>query len=312
LIAILMAIGSTLLSGTTAHAARDPGTPSSASQDAFQAAFLVAKKAGKVKRPGFSMTPQASQTPPPSQPIPDCVAPCSFNYLDQSAVRNILEPRGDQRQYGGSYSSSDGLDKYMWKMCGPGATAAALVYWGAPVFGYGPWTINDGHASSYWDHGDGHGRPYILYLAKQSPEFSPAGLLSYSGYLNADTFATRISTALNHEANTTFFVTYLLSRGDYNQTSFHDDIQSDIDGNVAPIVGVNAQYLPNWTQQNGVTGHYIAIVGYDDARNTWTYMDTCGPGCNSPSNQPAGIYTVDQATMWNAETNNNGNGSLIW
>ena len=69
-------------------------------------------------------------------------------------------------------------------------------------------------------------------------------------------------------------------------------------------------HLANWSSKRGVN-HSITIIGYDDTQGTYTYVDTCGPGCNN-TGDAAGIYTVPQATMVEllaAETDQDG---LIW
>jgi len=58
----------------------------------------------------------------------------------------------------------------------------------------------------------------------------------------------------------------------------------------------------------------VTIVGYDNTANppTYTYLDTCGRGCNSRSgNQNGGIYVISQAAMVRAIQDSGGSG-FIW
>ena len=60
--------------------------------------------------------------------------------------------------------------------------------------------------------------------------------------------------------------------------------------------------------------HGVTIVGYDNTANppTYTYLDTCGRGCNSRSgNQNGGIYVISQAAMVRAIQDSGGSG-FIW
>jgi len=99
------------------------------------------------------------------------------------------------------------------------------------------------------------------------------------------------------------------------QSALHTDVQLDVGGNLVPLVAnvatSSGRYnLQNWGKRGSVN-HSITIVGYDDAKGTYTYIDTCGPGCNN-SGSPAGVYTVSQKTLWvllGAETDHDG---IIW
>jgi len=74
------------------------------------------------------------------------------------------------------------------------------------------------------------------------------------------------------------------------------------------VVGVNAQYLPNWST-NHMVSHYVAIIGYSNTSGTYTYLDTCGPECGSAG---YGMFTISQSQLYNGIENNNGNGSIVW
>ena len=99
------------------------------------------------------------------------------------------------------------------------------------------------------------------------------------------------------------------------QSALHTDVQRDVAGSGVPLVASVAAssgryHLPNWGKRGSVN-HSITIVGYDDAKGTYTYIDTCGPGCNN-SGAAAGVYAVSQQTLWallGAEADHDG---IIW
>ncbi len=58
------------------------------------------------------------------------------------------------------------------------------------------------------------------------------------------------------------------------------DVQDDdYLSQVPPVVSVYDSDLPDW-QDSGYKGgsHDIAIIGYDQNSNTFSYVETCGPG----------------------------------
>ncbi len=94
-------------------------------------------------------------------------------------------------------------------------------------------------------------------------------------------------------------------------------VMLDVGRDGVPIVAsADTYYLPNW--QNGSrtphTRHAIAIVGYDNSAKppTYTYLDTCGRGCNSRAgNRPGQIHVIAQDRLVKAVTANYGMG-FIW
>jgi len=173
------------------------------------------------------------------------------------------------------------------------------------------------------------GRGAIMYLAENEMPTPDIGAWAHPGvidwassYPNDGTPVDRIRDALNWEISGGTATS--LSTGPYmwtpytsklTQSALHTDVQRDIAGQGTPLVANVATssgryHLPNWGKRGSVN-HSITIVGYDDAKGTYTYIDTCGPGCNN-SGSPAGVNTVSQQTLWallGAETDHDG---IIW
>ena len=82
---------------------------------------------------------------------------------------------------------------------------------------------------------------------------------------------------------------------------------------VSPVIAItNTAYLPSW----GVGGiiHAIAIIGYNNNAQTYTYVETCGGPCQSGTcgSKGQGVYTISQSALYNAIENANGNGAIVW
>jgi hypothetical protein len=148
-----------------------------------------------------------------------------------------------------------------------------------------------------------------------------AGVIDWaSSYPYDGTPVDRIRDALNWEISGHSSVTAPYVWTPYSasltQSVLLNDVQRDVAGpNAVPLVANVATssgryHLPNWGKRGSVN-HSITIVGYDDTKGTYTYIDTCGPGCNNSGN-PAGVYTVSQQALWallGAETDHDG---IIW
>jgi hypothetical protein len=285
--------------------------------------WLALKMAHKIYRPG--QAPAAATGP--QTIVPECLVPCPqpAKVLDYSSVQHVDEPQGSVPGTNncvydnGSYCY---VDKYMWGLCGPGATAVTLYYWNQPTLSYPTKTYSDPHTSTTWN--SSVGRSYIMYLATQTnpPAWNGSpGEEAYHAYPGDETYVPDVATTLNWEAsghtNDTNYFYAVLWYNQFNQGQLHSDIVQDIWYSDAPVaVDVNAQLLPNWTNNNGQTHHFITIVGYDDGYNNgngpqYYYMDTCGYGCNNKGSSN-GVYEVSQATMYNAIENNGGTGAIIW
>lgn len=253
--------------------------------------------------------------------------------LDTTWTGKVWEPQGS----GIDDAAKSYTDNNYWNFCGPGATAVVLWYWpagnafvtGIPTAAYSePNPALATHATTTWAATDSvsNGRGAIMYLAENelpTPDASSwawPGVINWaSSYPNDGTPVNRIRDALNweisgHASVTAPYVWTLYSAG-LTQAALHADVQRDIAGQGVPLVANVATssgryHLPNWGKRGSVN-HSITIIGYDDTAGTYTYIDTCGPGCNN-TGAAAGVYTVTQKGLWallGAETDHDG---IIW
>jgi hypothetical protein len=291
-------------------------------------AFVTAKEQGRVRvHPDGRVEILAS--------APAVSYPKSFQ-LGTSWTGSVWEPQGS----GTDDSGAPYKDNNYWNFCGPGATAVALWYWPAgkafdttiATTSYTePNALLSIKATTTWAATDAvsNGRGAIMYLAENEMPTPDIGAWTYPGvidwtssYPNDGTPVNRIRDALNWEISGGTATS--LSSGPYawvpytsslTQSALHTDVQRDIAGQGTPLVAnvatSSGRYnLQNWGKRGSVN-HSITIVGYDDAKGTYTYIDTCGPGCNN-SGAAAGVYTVSQQTLWallGAETDHDG---IIW
>jgi hypothetical protein len=82
------------------------------------------------------------------------------------------------------------------------------------------------------------------------------------------------------------------------------------------LAAADTHELPNWQAGSATphTRHAISIVGYDDTANppTYTYIDTCGRGCNGRAgNTNGGTHVISQAAMVAALQDSAGLG-FVW
>jgi hypothetical protein len=292
-------------------------------------AFVIAKEQGRVRVHPDGRVEILSTAP--------VVSYQSSVQLDTTTwTGKVWEPQGtgtDDAIPPKSYT-----DNNYWNFCGPGATAVALWYWttyGRPfVTGIATAAYtepNPGlvtHAITTWAATDAvsNGRGAIMYLAENERPAPDASLWTWPGvidwtssYPNDGTPVDRIRDALNWEISDHVSVAapyaWVPYTASLTQSALHTDVQRDIAGQGTPLVAnvatSSGRYnLPNWGKRGSVN-HSITIVGYDDSKGTYTYIDTCGPGCNN-SGAPAGVYTVSQQTLWallGAETDHDG---IIW
>ncbi|MGA3058702.1 MAG: hypothetical protein ABSE70_11875, partial [Candidatus Limnocylindrales bacterium] len=215
--------------------------------------------------------------------------------------------------------------------------AAEGVDWPHP----GPTVALAGDGSrlgTYWSGSDSvsgytaNGRGFLMYLATQiqPPLWRTTGMVVYAGKDGTPLYPTRggprpnIMTALNWEASGR-------NQSDWVQTWYTSVIRPDPtlardltvavtldvgrDG-VPVIAAVDTFDLPNW-QDGRATPHIrhaVAIVGYDNAANppTFTYIDTCGRGCNNRGgNQNGGTHVISQSQMVKAIQDTLGSG-FVW
>src|SRR5450759_4107938 len=288
-------------------------------------AFVIAKEQGRVRVHPDGHVEILATAP--------AVSYQSSVQLDTSWTGSVWEPQGSGTDDAGFKYT----DNNYWNFCGPGATAVALWYWtngktfdtGIATAAYSePNTALATHASTTWAATDGvsKGRGAIMYLAENELPTPDKSLWTWSGvidwtssYPNDGTPVNRIRDALNWEISGHSSVTGPYAWTPYSasltQSALHTDVQRDIAGQGTPLVANVATssgryHLPSWGKRGSVN-HSITIVGYDDAKGNYTYIDTCGPGCNN-SGAPAGVYTVSQQTLWalvGAETDHDG---IIW
>ena len=282
------------------------------------AGWLARKRAFEVSRPRF-----------PGDTAPSCGSPCaaypSAYLLDTSYVQNTFEPpKVGTDAAGQSYS-----DHNMSKLCGPGAAANALWYWGLASTPDVRVTATDtaNGVTTTWDAA--HDRAYIAYLAWQAviPGWEHPGMMDDHDPSQGVTLY-GMRDGLNWEAarhNTGDFHEYFYTVTWWNQSSaaeFHHQVQDDLASAHVPVVAeVSARLLPNWAPAGNTIYHFITIVGYDDVHGTYQYTDSCGASTGCGSLHDGGVNTVSQTQMWAAITAipvntspayNAGDGGYIW
>jgi peptidase C39-like protein len=280
---------------TDAHA-DSTATSAPSSQDA---AWVAAKLAFTVTRP----TPPGSAIAPPA-----CAGPCASYpaaaVLDTRVIRNTLEPP----VMGTDAAGQPYVDHNMSKLCGAGAVANTLYFWGKGPTTATPATRVDpsNGVATYWT--TDHNRAYLLSLAWETviPGWPHAGLMdAHDPSWGVTLYGVR--DGLNWEAsnhNASAWQTYFYTLTWWNQSSaetFHQHVRDDIANAHVPVVAeVNARQLPNWPPQGKPIRHFITVVGYDDTNGIYYYTDSCGKstGCGALSN--GGVLTVPQGRLWEA------------
>ncbi len=267
--------------------------------------WVAAKLAFMVRRPtssGSTGTQAAIITPPA------CAAACAYvpaaYVLDTSVVQNTLEPA----KVGVDAAGHAYADHNMSKLCGPGAVANALYFWGKGPSTARPATYVDtaNGVATYWT--TDHNRAYLLSLAWEAliPGWPHAGLMdTHDPSFGVTLYGMR--DGLNWEASnhdTGAWHTYFYTLVWWNQSSagqFHLQVQDDIANAHVPVVAeVRARLLPNWAPQGNTINHFITVVGYDDIKGIYYYTDTCGHSTGCGSLYDAGVQTVPQAQLWAA------------
>jgi hypothetical protein len=253
--------------------------------------------------------------------------------LNTSWTGRVWEPQGTGTDDAGKTYS----DTNYWNFCGPGATAVTLWYWPAgnifdTTLGLAAYSEPNPslatHSTTSWTATDAasNGRGAIMDLAEKELPTPDIGVWAWPGvidwtssYPNDGTPVNRIRDALNWEISGHSSVSapyiWTLDSASLTQAVLHTDVQRDLAGQGVPLVANVATssgryHLPNWGKRGSVN-HSITIVGYNDTAGTYTYIDTCGPGCNN-TGSAAGVYTVSQTTLWallGAETDRDG---IIW
>ncbi len=207
-------------------------------------------------------------------------------------------------------------DYYFWYLCGPGATNVVMDYW--PTVNnrsIGGHNYSDPYTTTYWN--DNNLRAYTMYIADQvyPPWYTSPGEMTYGAYPYGDTTFDDLRDALNWEAsghNTSTWSTYfyaVVGASSLNLNSLRSDVMSDIYYSGRPlVVSVNDAYLPSWN--HGTTSHFVTVVGYDNNKGTFTYVETCTPA--SCGTKGTGWYTISQQQLENGIQDDNGNGGIVW
>jgi hypothetical protein len=213
------------------------------------------------------------------------------------------------------------VDSNYWNICSAGAATVAASYFipdpfqmsGAFHEPYGPFSI-----TTRWDEQDvdanlgfdARARAYMLFMAMNvdPPSFDRPGIDDFSTYPTRGGSPQAIRDAINWEISdhagggrwiTWFYFTEPNTGLGFTADKFNADVVADVWGSGAPvIVAVDADFLPNWPDLTRPLHHAITIVGYDNADNTYTYLDTCGRQCGSTTN--GGTHEIAQKKLFKA------------
>lgn len=177
---------------------------------------------------------------------------------------------------------------------------------------------------TYWSGSDSvsgfaaHGRGFVMYMAMQSqpPTWSATGVSVWADDRGAPYYPTRgaslegIQTGVNWEVSgrdpSRWVDAWYGTVNSYDPTLARDlqvAVMLDVGRDGVPVVAaIDTFDLPNW--QDGAstphTRHAVTIVGYDNTASppTFTYIDTCGRGCNARGNNDNGqIHVIAQSQM---------------
>ncbi len=209
------------------------------------------------------------------------------------------------------------------------------VAWPSP----GPSIVISGgkRLGTYWSGSDringytAHGRGYIMYLGMQiqPPGWQSKGIPVYAGesgralYPTIGAPRTNIQVALNWEASahdpagwTEFWYAGVMRFEPTLARDLQMAVTLDVGRDGVPVVvELDTHGLPNW-QAGSKTPHIrhaVTIIGYDNAASppTYTYIDTCGRGCNSRAgNQNGQLHVIAQDQMVAAIQDTLGSGFL--
>lgn len=284
-------------------------------------AFVALKNAGRI-----GPAPDGSIVVLPYAPatVASVSAELGFGW-----TQYVWEPKGSGGVDDNNVSYSD---PNYWNFCGPGAAAVAMYYFpksqsldvGIAAANYSQPRNNPYHATTYWKAIDSvsKGRGALMWMAEyEKPPVSYSwplrGIVNWSNDYPTGTPTNRLRDGVNWEASGRTNINYFYvqaTASSITQAILLSHVQSDIGISHATIANVRTTNgtvsLPEWTK-SGAVNHSITIIGYDNTTSDYTYIDTCGPGCNN-TGKAAGVYTVSQATMWTllkAETDNDG---ILW
>ncbi|HEX6543705.1 MAG TPA: C39 family peptidase [Ktedonobacterales bacterium] len=264
-----------------------------------EAAWVAAKLAFRVTRP----TPPGSAIAPPA-----CTGLCASypvaSVLDTRVVQDTLEPP----VVGTDAAGHPYADHNMSRLCGAGAVANTLYFWGKGPSTAGPATHVDpaNGVATYWT--TDHNRAYLLSLAWETviPGWRHAGLMdTHDPSWGVTLYGVRDGLnweASNHDASA--WQTYFYTLVWWNQSSaeeFHQHVRDDVANAHVPVVAeVSARRLPNWSPQGKPIRHFITVVGYDDSNGIYYYTDSCGKSTGCGALSDGGVHAVSQGRLWEA------------
>jgi hypothetical protein len=309
------------------------GSPGNPQQPVPDAAWLAKKQAQLVRSGiGRKSTKGAATTPYiVDGATPDTVFPSSYELPLLNPVPTTFEPGdGNYANYGSGTSHLDDAnpghtynDHDFFNLCGPGAADVALWYWPNP-----PNLMNNGsvtdtaHTSTTtsWNSTDRDNtsrmRGYMTYLAWQTqwPGWSHKGMMDNAHYYSYGTTLYGLMDGLNWEAsgrNSSTWANYFYviqwngsngpNTGGVSSGTLLTDVMNDTyNSNVPVVVEVNAQLMPNWTNNNGDTHHFITVIGFDNSLGIYYYTDTCASSTGCGSKFDGSVRTAPQSTLYKA------------
>lgn len=253
--------------------------------------------------------------------------------LNSSVTGLVIEPEGGPDLDDATPTRNSYSDAHYWNFCTAGAVAATLFYWvGTNVTSWPAQNFTEPayvgpafQVTTYWASSDTDGnapnystvgRAYLMYIAEQvqPPSYPTPGEVTFSGWSATGTL-NDMRDALNweaslHAANWSTFFYVVRTASALTQANLHDAVAADVFSATVPVIAITqTSALPGWNNPNVI--HAIAIIGYDDVANTYTYIDTCGARCGSGVN--GGIHTVNQATLFNGIQAAAASGSgIVW
>lgn len=265
---------------------------------------------------GLWHTPVSPQTPPGSGNVADQgVMLPDAAILDGSIVRTTLEPGGEGYDSDGTtYQNTN-----FWMLCGPGAIANTMYYWGIPTRNQGRVTITDPQNGVRVTFDDSNGRAYIMYLGYQMHPtgWTRDGMIDHDHYPSLGVTQYTMVDALNWEASGHdpvhwhhyFYRLRWWNDPGMSPATLYHDAQRDIGGKGVPMVAeVDANLLPNWPGGHRVN-HQIAIIGYDrhavaddGTTGVYYYVDSCGSSTLCGATDEQKVFSLSFARLWKAIT----------
>ncbi len=301
---------------SAAHTPTPSGLAQGKSQIVQNPAWIARKKAGLVGDPRLSGPRQPACPVIVFHPSIACQPPPS-SYLMSTSGLDVQEPPGSTSS-GGSVKDDRGdsyTDANMWNNCGPGASTVSLSYWvNTNIAGSGYNSYYDHKTTTWWN--DTHHHAFVMYLATTVDwpgESGWPGEIDYnSNGTSGGTGPSNMVDAMNWVAsgenpNTSnwaswfYYAQSITNTGSTNASMLNADIVADVSHNIPPVADIQAADLggshaspPDW--HGNSVGHYVAIVGYDNVHDTYTYVETCGQVCGGVW----GIHTISQSQLLQA------------